>query len=77
MKKKILAMLPVLGGVASVFAEGTAPSAATTPGEIANIFTPWVSNTATAMVTLITAGAVIVGVMYVFRVLKRVFNGSK
>ena len=77
MKKKLLAMLPVLGGVATALAEGEAPSATTTPAQIASLFSPWITNTASAMVTLLTAGLVIVGPMYVFRVLKRVFNGSK
>lgn len=66
-----------LGSVAA-FAEGaTAPTAETTPGQIAALFTPWISGAAGALVTLLTAGVAIVGMMYVWRLLKRAFGSSK
>lgn len=75
--KRILIGLATVGTSALALAEGTAPSAATTPAEIAGYFTPWVQGVATAMVSLLAAGAVIIGVMFAWRALKRVFNGSK
>lgn len=76
--KKLLIGATTVGGSLAALAEGaTAPTAATTPEAIAGYFTPWIENAATAMLTLLAAGAVIVGVMFAWRVLKRVFNGSK
>lgn len=76
--RKILLGLATVGSSVVALAEGaTAPTAATTPNDIASYFTPWVENVATAMLSLLAAGAVIVGVMFAWRALKRVFNGSK
>lgn len=75
--KKLLIGAMTVGGTLAALAEGTAPTAATTPTAVAGYFTPWIENVATAMLTLLAAGAVIVGVMFAWRVLKRVFNGSK
>lgn len=75
--KKLLIGAMTVGGSLAALAEGTAPTAATTPTAVAGYFTPWIENVATAMLTLLAAGAVIVGVMFAWRVLKRVFNGSK
>lgn len=75
--KKILVCLATVGGSVAALAQEVAPSASTTPEAIAGYFTPWVENVATAMLSLLAAGAVIVGVMFAWRALKRVFNGSK
>lgn len=77
MKKLLIGALTVGGSLAALAQEATAPSATTTPEAIAGYFTPWVENVASAMLTLLAAGAVIVGVMFAWRALKRVFNGSK
>lgn len=75
--KKLLIGAMTVGGSLAALAGGTAPTATTTPTAVAGYFTPWIENVATAMLTLLAAGAVIVGVMFAWRVLKRVFNGSK
>lgn len=75
--KKLLVGALSLGGVVSAFAEGQTVDATTVPTTIVGYFTPWIENMATAMLTLLAAGAVIIGVMFAWRVLKRVFNGSK
>lgn len=77
MKKLLIGAITVGGSLAALAQEATAPTAATTPTAVAGYFTPWIENVATAMLTLLAAGAVIVGVMFAWRVLKRVFNGSK
>ncbi|MBQ4385440.1 MAG: hypothetical protein II823_05915 [Kiritimatiellae bacterium] len=75
--RKLLIGAMTVGGSLGALAQEVAPSATTTPEAIAGYFTPWVENVATAMLTLLAAGAVIVGVMFAWRALKRVFNGSK
>ena len=76
--KKLLIGLATVGASVAALAEGaTAPDATTTPAAIAGYFTPWIQNVAIAMLTLLAAGAIIIGVMFAWRALKRVFNGSK
>lgn len=77
MKKLLIGAMTVGGSLAALAQEATTPSATTTPAAVAGYFTPWIEYVATAMLTLFSAGAVIVGIMFAWRVLKRVFSGSK
>ena len=65
-------------GVLPVLAEGeanTSPESIAT--QMAGVLTPYASAAQTAMVTILTAGAVIVGGFFIWRVLKRALGASK
>lgn len=79
---KIKAKLAVVGSTVLpllTFAEGTptAPDPTTMATNLEGTFSNWINAGATALVSLLTAGAVIVGVMFIFRVMKKGFGASK
>lgn len=66
-----------MGALPVLAAEGQAPDASAVATQMANALTPYATAAQTAMVTVLTAGAVIVGGFFIWRVLKRALGASK
>lgn len=65
------------GGVLPVLAEGETTNPTSIATQMAGVLTPYASAAQVAMVTVLTAGAVIVGGFFIWRVLKRALGASK
>lgn len=75
MKKLMLGLASVsMAGAALAEGESAGTQFATTIG---TAFEGYISSASTALTTLLTAGLVIVGAMFIYRVLKKGLNSSK
>lgn len=63
----------VLGGVAPAFAEGESGSGGVTSA----LLTDYITQGQTEVVTLLTAGAAIVGAFFIWGLIKKALNRSK
>lgn len=73
MNKKILAVGSLASLAAPVFAEGGSNPLA----GVETAMTGYITTAQTSIVTVLTAGAVIVGCFFLWKVLKRALNSSK
>ena len=69
-------------GLASVSMAGAALAEGETPGSsvatsLGTAFEGYITSASTALTALLTAGLVIVGAMFIYRVLKKGLNSSK
>lgn len=72
MHKKILAVGSLATLAAPVFAAGENPLSA-----VETAMTGYITTAQTSIVTVLTAGAVIVGCFFLWKILKRALNSSK
>lgn len=74
MRKKLTTAMVALATAVPVFAEGESPSGMSA---IESTLKGYIESAGTSVVSLLTAGAVIVGAFYLWRVLKRALGASK
>lgn len=70
--KPVMAVAGALGACGAAFAEDPVTS-----GVTSQIVTPYITDAKTQILAVLTAGAVIVGAFFVWRLIKKALNASK